>query len=213
MSTTCLHLIRHGVTISNAQRVYMGRSEEGISTEGRWQARQLSRRLQRLELEAVYASPLRRTRETAEIVAQPHRHRVVVDADLVELDLSRWQGRPTEEIAAADPEPWQTWCRDPARLALPGIETFDSLAERVRRFLSRVRRSHACGSVAVITHDGVIRMAVMEALALSWSHYRSLPLDNTSITTVEVGGPHPYLRRFNDVGHLNEVDVSGTAGN
>jgi broad specificity phosphatase PhoE len=214
MTTTCIHLIRHGVTASNVQRVYMGRSDESISTEGRWQARQLARRLQRLDLEAIYSSPLRRALETAEIVARPHRHPVRVDADIVEIDLSRWQGRPFEEIATADPVAWETWCRDPSRLALPGIETFESLAERVRRFLNRLRKDHyAGGAVAVVSHDGVIRMAVMEALALSWSHYRSLPLDNTSITTVEVGGPHPHLRRFNDVGHLNEAGVSGTAGN
>jgi len=217
MSLTSLHLIRHGITASNAQRIYMGRSQENLSTEGRWQARELARRMQDLELDAIYCSPLRRARETADIVAQPHRqevridaditeldlsrwaqpHRqeVRIDADITELDLSRWQGRPADEIAAADAEAWQIWCVDPARLALPGIETFDALGERVRRFLGR----------------GVIRMAVMEALAISWDHYRSLPLDNTSISTVEVGGPHPRLRRFNDIGHLRGAGLFGPA--
>jgi broad specificity phosphatase PhoE len=211
MSLTRLHLIRHGITTSNAQRIYMGRSQESLSTEGRWQARELSRRLQDQALDAIYCSPLRRARETADIIAQPHRQEVCLDADIMELDLSRWQGRPAEEIAAADAEAWQIWCTDPARLAIPGIETFDSLAERVRRFLGRVRRDHPSGSVAVVSHDGVIRMAVIEALAISWDHYRSLPLDNTSISTVEVGGPHPRLRLFNDIGHLSGAGTSSPA--
>jgi broad specificity phosphatase PhoE len=189
----------------------MGRSQEGLSSEGRWQAREVSGRLHGLAFEAIYSSPLRRARETAEIVAQPHRIDVTFDPDIVELDLSRWQGRPANEIATADPEAWEIWCRDPGRLAIAGIESFDSLAARVRRFLTRVRRGHPDGSVAVVSHDGVIRMAVTEALAISWDHYRSLPLDNASISTVEVGGPHPRLRVFNDVGHLNGVDVSGPA--
>ena len=211
MSLTRLHLIRHGVTNSNAQRIYMGRSQESLSTEGRWQARELARRLQEQELAAIYSSPLGRARETADIIAQPHRQEVRLDADVLELDLSRWQGRPAGEIAAADAEAWQIWCTDPARLAIPGIETLDSLGERVRRFLSRIRRDHPRGSVAVVSHDGVIRMAVMEALAISWDHYRSLPLDNTSISTVEIGGPHPRLRRFNDIGHLSGSGMSGPA--
>ena len=212
MRLTSLQLIRHGITTSNAQRIYMGRSQESLSTEGRWQARELARRLQGLDLEAIYSSPLRRARETAEIVAQPHRQEVRVDADIMEMDLSRWQGRPADEIAAADAEAWRIWCVDPARLAIPGIETFDALGERVRRFLGRVRKSHPNGAVAVVSHDGVIRMAVMEALGISWDHYRSLPLDNTSISTVEVGGPHPLLRRFNDISHLSGAGVSGPTG-
>jgi broad specificity phosphatase PhoE len=211
MSLTSLHLIRHGITASNARRIYMGRSQEGLSTDGRWQARELARRLQDLDLDAIYCSPLRRARETADIVAQPHRQEVLIDADIMELDLTRWQGRPADEIAAADAEAWQIWCEDPARLALPDIETFDALGERVRRFLSRVRKSHPSGSVAVVSHDGVIRMAVMEALGISWDHYRSLPLDNTSISSVEVGGSHPRLRLFNDIGHLSGAGVTGPA--
>jgi len=211
MSLTHLYLIRHGITASNAQRIYMGRSQESLSTDGRWQARELSRRLQSVALEAIYCSPLCRAQETAEIVAQPHRLELRGDADIMELDLSRWEGRPANEIAKADPEAWQTWCSDPARLVIPGIETFDALSERVRRFLGRVRKDHPSGSVAVVSHDGVIRMAVMEALGISWGHYRSLPLDNTSITTIEVGGPHTRLRLFNDVGHLNGASVSGPA--
>lgn len=211
MSLTSLHLIRHGVTASNVQGVYMGRSQESLSADGRWQARQLARRLQGQELDAIFCSPLRRARETADIIAQPHRQEVRIDPDIMELDLSRWQDRPASEIAVADADAWQIWCTDPARLAISGIETLDSLGERVRRFLSRVRHDHPSGSVAVVSHDGVIRMAVMEALAISWGHYRSLPLDNTSISTVEVGGPHPRLRLFNDVGHLSGAGVSSPA--
>jgi broad specificity phosphatase PhoE len=211
MNLTTLHLIRHGVTASNERRIYMGRSQESLSTEGRWQARELARRLQERNLDAIYCSPLRRARETADILAQPHRQEVRLDADIMELDLSRWQGRPADEIATADAEAWKIWCADPARLSIPGIETFDSLGERVRRFLRSVRRDHPSGSVAVVSHDGVIRMAVMEALGISWDHYRSLPLDNTSISTVEVGGPHPRLRLFNDIGHLSGAGISGPA--
>jgi len=166
-----------------------------------------------LDIEAIYSSPLQRAHETAEIVAQPHRSEIRTDADITELDLSRWQGRPADEISAADPEAWRLWCTDPSRLVLAGIETFDDLAARVRRFLCRVRRIHAAGSVAVVSHDGVIRMAVMEALGISWDHYRSLPLDNTSVSVVEVGGTHPRLRLFNDVSHLNGTGMSGPADN
>ena len=95
MSLTRLHLIRHGITTSNAQRIYMGRSQESLSTEGRWQARELARRLQEQELDAIYCSPLRRARETADIVAQPHRQEVRLDADIVELFEHQGQYLPS----------------------------------------------------------------------------------------------------------------------
>ena len=139
---TRVYLIRHGATASNRQRRYMGRSEEGLSSEGRWQARQLALRMASTDLAALYCSPLRRTQETAAIIGQPHALTPEVAADFNELDLSRWQGLTAAEIDAREPEAWHTWCDAPARLRLPGIESFETLQQRVRRGLQALVKRH-----------------------------------------------------------------------
>lgn len=201
--STRIHLIRHGLTVSNRRRRYMGRTEEPLCNDGRLQARRLALRLAPLELAALYCSPLRRARETAEIVGQPHALRAEVAADFNELDLERWQGLTGEQIAARDAPAWQTWCDDPTRLRLPGIEGFDVLRERVRRGLQALLRRHAEGEVAVVTHDGVVRVAVLESLGTGLGPYRAIAVDNTGLTTLEFTPQRTYLRALNDTGHLD----------
>ncbi len=202
--TTRVHLIRHGVTASNRERRYMGRSEEGLCSEGRWQARQLALRLASADLAALYCSPLRRTQETAAIIGQPHALTPEVAADFNELDLSRWQGLTAAEIDAREPEAWHTWCDAPARLRLPGIESFETLQQRVRRGLQALVKRHAGTAVAVVTHDGIVRIAVLEGLGIGLDKYRSIPVDNTGLTTLDFAAERTYMRSLNDTGHLDE---------
>lgn len=210
--TTRIHLIRHGATDSNRQRRYMGRSEEPLCSDGRLQARRLALRLAAMRLHALYCSPLRRARETAEIIGQPHALRPEVVADFNELDLSRWAGLTAEQIEQRDGEAWATWCEAPERLRLPGIEAFEDLRRRVRRGLESMLRRHPDGSIAVVTHDGVVRIAVLESLAGGIAAYRAIPIDNTGLTTLEFTAHRIYLRALNDTGHLDDTLRHPTPG-
>ena len=201
---TRLLLIRHGVTESNKERRYMGRSDEPLSSDGRWQARRLAQRLASARIDAFYTSPLRRAKETAEIVNQPHALQVRVEPGLNELDLDRWAGMSAAEIEARDPQAWQTWCADPSALLLEGIEPFADLRGRIRQALQRMRRNHQDQSVAVTTHDGVIRIAVLEALDMAAQLYRSITVDNTALTVLDICERRTYLRALNATGHLDE---------
>ena len=205
MSSTRVYMIRHGVTASNLAGRYMSRSQETLSNDGRWQARQLALRLASFELAAIYASPLRRTKETAEIIAQPHALAVTVEPDFNELDLHRWEGLTAAEIEDRDPKAWELWCAEPARLRLDGIETFEDVRQRVRRGLQNVVRRHPEDATAVVTHDGIVRIAVLEALGIGLGHYRSIPVDNTGLTVLEIKPERSYLRSLNDTGHLTEA--------
>ena len=206
--STRLYLIRHGLTESNRQSRYMGRTEEPLSSEGRWQARQLARQLRHVRLDAFYSSPLRRTKETAAIVNQPHGHEVSIEPGLNELDLGRWEGQTGPEIAARDPEAWQTWCNDPASMLLDGIEPFGVIQQRVRKTLARLARKHPDGGIAAVTHDGIIRIAVLEALGISLGHYRAMPIDNTGVTVLELAQDRNYLRQLNAIGHLGDGEAA-----
>jgi len=200
--STRLYLIRHGQTGSNQQRRYMGRSEEGLANEGRWQARQLAHRLCDLELSALYCSPLRRAKETAEIVGQPHALVPEVEPGLNELDLERWEGLTAAEIEERDPEAWRIWCEDPARMALPGLEPFSEIQLRVRKVLRRLREAHSDSAVAAVTHDGIVRIAVLEELGVGLDHYRAIAVDNTGLTILDMAAERTYVRTLNDIGHL-----------
>ncbi len=212
MTSTCVFLVRHGVTASNAAGRYMGRSAEGLSNEGRWQARQLALRLASRSFAALYASPLRRARETAEIIAQPHALPVVAVPEFTELDLRRWEGLTAAEIEERDTADWRLWCTEPSLLRIEGIETLDNVRQRVRKGLRSLLRRHDGERIVLVTHDGIIRAAVLEALELPSTHYRSIPVDNTGLTALEATPTRTYLRALNDTGHLGDAVHAAVSG-
>ena len=189
---TRLYLLRHGSTKSNRAGRYMGRSEEGLSGDGRWQVRQLAQRLASSELAAVYSSPLQRT--NIEIVPEFN-----------ELNLSRWAGLTATEIAAQDPEAWDIWCTNPRSLSISGIESFVELQSRIQKGLEQITTNHPRGNIAVATHDGIIRIAVLLALGISLDNYRAITVSNAGMTILDIGSARAYLRAYNDTGHLEDA--------
>ena len=90
--TTRLLLVRHGATILSAEDRFAGSTDVDLSEEGRDQARGLAERLAQEPLSAAFASPMKRTIETASIAAAPHGLTPVPVDGLREIDHGRWEG-------------------------------------------------------------------------------------------------------------------------
>ena len=100
-----LILIRHGLPLRVENRD--GRpADPPLSEEGQRQAERLSEWLREESLDAIYASPLRRARETAEPLARLQGHSIEIEPGVVELDHLSSSYVPLEEIKAADPQAW-----------------------------------------------------------------------------------------------------------
>jgi broad specificity phosphatase PhoE len=143
---TTLLLARHGETDWNREGRWQGWADPPLNELGRDQARALAEQLRGEPFDAVYASDLRRARETAEIVAAPHGVPVVLERDLREIDLGSWSGLTRKEIKERFP--------DGSR---PDGETHDQLAARVRAAVIRLAREHRDGRVLIVSHGGTIR--------------------------------------------------------
>src|SRR5688572_768537 len=94
---TMLVLVRHATTASTGKRLG-GRTQAPLDDAGRAQAEAAAQRLADLPFKAIYASPLQRTFETAQIVAAPHRLQVRPDDGLLEVEYGRWTDRPLKPL-------------------------------------------------------------------------------------------------------------------
>ena len=90
--TTRLFLVRHAETTLSVENRFAGSTDVLLSEKGREQARQLAHRLDDYPPAAIYASPMRRTVATAEILAAPHNVPVTTDPRLREIDHGHWEG-------------------------------------------------------------------------------------------------------------------------
>src|ERR1700724_1555522 len=134
---TRLLLLRHGQTELSVQRRYSGRGNPPLTELGRQQADAAARYLAaRGGIAAGISSPLQRSHDTATAAAKRVRLDVTVDDDLIETDFGGWEGLTFSEAAERDPELHRRWLRDTS-VRPPDGESFDSVADRVRRAKAR----------------------------------------------------------------------------
>ncbi len=170
--TTRVLLIRHGATVLSAEDRFAGSTDVLLSDEGRAQARALGQRLADAELAAVYASPMKRTVETATLIAAPHELALTTDAGLREIDHGRWEQLTRREVEARFPEEYSNWEADPFTFAPEAGESGLSVMARALPVLRRIVVAHAGQTVAVVSHKATIRLVLCSLLGIDARGYR-----------------------------------------
>ena len=179
-------LMRHGETAWNRQSRVMGRLEIPLNPQGREQAKRVARIFAALGIDAIYTSPLKRSVETALIVAGKHGFPVTIKNNLTELAFGRW-----ERCLPADLRKDKTYHRflkEPTRTRLPGGETLLEVQKRGIRAMRRAKREHPKGRLLLVTHGDVIRAILCHYLKLPLKEFRRFRVDNASLTALETNG-------------------------
>jgi len=201
---TRIYLIRHGATILSAEDRFAGATDIPLSDEGRNQARLLGERLTHRPISAVFASPMGRTIETANLVAGPHRNlEVQVRQGLQEISHGRWEGMTREEVALAFPQEVSDWDADPYTFAPEGGESGLSVTARALPVFMEIIRKHPGEHVAVVSHKATIRLLLSSLLGFDPRRYRD-NLDQSPAALNILDSRGPTLNRlvlFNDTSH------------
>lgn len=170
--TTRILLVRHGTTTLTAEDRFAGSTDVELSEEGRHQARCLAERLANEPLQAVYASPMQRTLQTATIVAEPHGLSVRPMAGLREVDHGRWEGLRRAEVEARFPEEYASWEADPFTFAPGGGESGLHVLARALPVIREIVVEHAGETVLVVSHKATIRLVIGSLLGFDVRGYR-----------------------------------------
>lgn len=180
---THLVLIRHGETAANVELRWQGHSDWPLNPAGEEQATTLAHDLPTLE--AVYSSPLRRARTTAEVIARVQGLDVKVDDELKEIGFGGWENMTTHEIADADPTGWERLMAE-EDLARGGTgETFRGVRDRMTRTLGAIAGAHRGGVVGVVSHGGATRAFAVGLLGLEFpARHRIRSLGNTAVARI-----------------------------
>lgn len=181
-------LVRHGETMWNRQLKYQGQSDIPLTDEGRAQARILSERLKDERIDAIYASDLERTVETAEIIAEPHGLKVLRAPLMRELNFGLWEGMTYDEIMQKWAQEYRDWQADPYNKTPPEGESLSDLCERVSEFLKEAANKHPDGRILVVSHAGPIRAILSVLLNLRQDFFWKFKISNTSVTIIEYDG-------------------------
>ncbi len=195
-------LLRHGQTPMSVQRRYAGRTDVPLTETGLAQAAAAAKRLASAAIDAIVASPLRRTVQTAEAVAAVTGLPVTTDDGFRETDFGDWDGLTFAEVRERWPSEMTAWLADP-QVAPPGGESFADVSERVTAALARLLAARAGQRVLLVSHVTPIKTLVAAALLAPPPALFRMHLDVAALSEIDWYADGPaVLRSFNDTAHL-----------
>ena len=213
-SATTTLMLRHGETAHTAAKKFSGSGGDDpvLSDRGRWQAEQAATYLATHGgVHAVITSPMRRTRETAELVAGALGAELVVDDDIRECSFGDWDGYTFAEVTERWPDELTAWLAS-TDVRPPGGESFDDVRERVEAARDRIIAAHEGHNVLLVTHVTPVKTLVRIALDAPAHAVFRMELRPASLSTVVwFGDGNASLRAFNDTSHLRDEPTQHTA--
>ncbi len=204
--TTRIFLIRHGATVLSAEDRFAGATDVVLSDEGREQARLLGDRLANEEIAAVYASPMKRTMETASLIAREGQTPIARDG-LREISHGRWEAHTRREVEAKYCDEYASWEEDPFTFAPEGGESGVSVMARALPVIRDIIVHHDKKSVAVISHKATIRLILCSLLGIDARGYRDrLDQAPACLNIIDFKDPvRARLVTYNDTSHYTHV--------
>jgi probable phosphoglycerate mutase len=185
---TTLILVRHGVTDHTTRKVFSGglsSANPPLNEEGRAQVRTTGEWLSpmRDQIDALVASPVRRTHESAEILGEILGHPVEFEEGIAEMEFGTWDGLTFADIQKKFPDELSAWLGD-LEYAPGGGESFRTVADRVLLGRDRIVDAYAGKTVLVVSHVTPIKTLVADALGAPLEALFRMELSPASVTVI-----------------------------
>lgn len=204
-----LYIIRHCRTDFNDQKRCQGTTDLSLNERGRAEAFAVARRFDKIEIEAIYSSPYKRTIETARPIAEARGIEIESDPGLSELDQGDLEGVDMAGMIAKYPDLIKTWFKNPADTEMPGgSETMRDVQARAWPAIESISSRHSRNSrIIVVTHNLTICTIICKILNLPIDEFRRFRLSNGGITTVEfTSWARPVIESMNEISHIELLE-------
>ncbi|MGH9283801.1 MAG: histidine phosphatase family protein, partial [Acidimicrobiales bacterium] len=178
-----------------------------LADAGRAQAEAVAERLAGLKrVDAVYSSPLERTRETAAAIGRRLDLKVTTERGLLECDFGDWTGAELKALVKL-PE-WHIVQRYPSGFRFPRGESFKEMQTRITGTVARIRERHPGQTVVLVSHADPIKAAVADAAGAPLDLFQRLVISPCSVTAIAYGSGGPVVLSVNSLGDLSELRAS-----
>ena len=189
---TRIFLVRHGETEWNLQNRLQGNKDSSLTPAGIQQALGVKKSLEQFTIDHAYVSPLKRARDTMEIILKDREVEIAIKDNLREINLGPWEGKTRQETALSHPDEYLAFWKKPDLFNLSGADTFQELQYRIVGEFESILANGKDTNSLVVSHWIAIKVAL--------AHYSSTPLSNLSEIPDPVNGGFICIsKRANDV--------------
>jgi len=194
---TTFFFVRHGVTAHTGHKLTGWMEGVSLTDEGRAQAERVAASLADVTFEAIYSSPIDRTRETAEIVARPHGLKVRTSRGIGEVGYGAWTGRSLKVLART--KVWATLQRWPSAVRFPEGDTLREVQVRVVEEMERLREEHPRGNVCLVSHADTIKLALAHYMGIHIDLFQRIFVAPASVSVLNIGTYGPQVLSLNSL--------------
>ena len=206
-TSTLVLLVRHGQTPTTGKTLPGRAKGLHLADAGHVQAKAVAERLNVLKrIDAIYASPLERARETAAPFAKTRGMAVRIDRGLFECDFGEWTGAELKDLAKK-PE-WTTVQRYPSGFRFPGGESFTEMQTRMSSAVKRLATAHVGGVIVCVSHADPIKAVIADALGTHLDLFQRISISTCSVSAIAYGPSGPNVLCVNSVGDLSALAPS-----
>ena len=196
---TTILLVRHGQTATTGTLLPGRAPGLHLADEGIHQAERAAERIAELKrVDAVYCSPLERTRETATPIAAARGLRPRAHKGLLECDFGEWTGAELKRLMKL-PE-WVTVQRSPSTFRFPAGESFAEMQHRMVTTLDSLRAEHRGGTIVCVSHADPIKAAIAHAIGTHLDMFQRIVVSPCSVSVISIGNGGPVTLTVNSTG-------------
>lgn len=192
---TTLWLVRHGVTSHTGYKLSGWMPDVHLTEEGRAQADATAELLSTTNLEAVYSSPIDRTRETAAAIAARHGLPVKTRRALGEVEYGKWTNRSFKVLARQ--KTWGLLHRRPSAVRFPEGESLREVQGRALGEIEKIAEQHPNGMVCIVSHADVIKLVLAHYLGVHIDLFQRIVVAPASVSGVRLTAESPYVLSMN----------------
>jgi len=176
-----------------------------LNEEGQAQAAALGLRLADAPLDHIYASPIDRTMETAQAIAEHHPKLTVEEnTDIGEVQYGDWEGKKINDLRQR--KMWDVVQEYPSRAYFPNGEAMREVQVRIVNAIEGFVKKHPNQTIALVFHADLIKMALAHYLGMHLDVFQRIVVSPASISTLQLGHSRPFVVTMNDIAHVLELN-------
>lgn len=199
-----IYLVRHGETDWNEKGKFRGHADLSLNEKGKKQAQALADYFSSREVAGVYSSPLKRAKQTAEVIARACGVPLEVRPELIDVDYGEWEGLTLEEISRVYPLLYQQWLKNPEEFTFPRGDNVRVAGDRLEGALTSLMERHLGESIVVVAHQAVNKIILYRFFKLR-DRLWEIPQEVAAINLLSFEGKELKLSFYNYVEHLVET--------
>ncbi|MEG6616163.1 alpha-ribazole phosphatase [Peptococcaceae bacterium 1198_IL3148] len=198
MEHRLIYLVRHGEIQGVGKKCFIGQTDLPLSNEGIKQAYFLQRELCCMPISGIFCSDLKRTLNTAQIVAAKGNIAITPLKELREIDLGQWEGKSFEEVRRLYPREFKKRGEDMVNYRPSGGESFSDLRDRVMKAFNNICQNTK-GNIIIVGHAGVNRVILCSLMDIPLNKMFTLCQDYGCLNIIAQGNFGFKVRLLNKI--------------